>query len=94
MGGLAHAIPLTGSDQIVAAGAAVLVGYTVRETAGAAAVVRIYDHEAAASGTILAAVALAANESVDVMYPRPARAVRGVFVDVVSGAVEGSVRIG
>jgi hypothetical protein len=91
---VSYSVPLTGSDQIAVAGAGVLAGYTIRETAGAAAVVRIFDHESAASGTILAGISLAADQAVDVMYPRPVRAVRGVFVDVVSGTVEGSVRIG
>jgi hypothetical protein len=87
-------VALTGADQVVRTGSAYLAGYTIRETAGAAAAVRIYDHESAASGVILAAVSLAADGSVDVMYPSSLRALRGVFVDVVSGAVEGSIRIG
>lgn len=70
----------------------IYTGYSLRETAGAAAVVRLWDNPAAASGTILATIALAANASKDasvlgVWFT-------GVFVEIVSGTVEGSVYIG
>jgi len=90
----ARAVALTGSDQAVRADASIYCGFTIRETAGAAAVVVIYDHASAASGTILEQISLAANESRGECYPGGIWAVNGIYVDVVSGAVAGSVRIG
>jgi hypothetical protein len=75
-------------------GAGYYNGYSLRETAGAAAVVRIYDNTAA-SGTILDTVALAANESAREYYPSPGiRVENGLYFQVVSGTVEGSLREG
>lgn len=92
-----HASPvaLTGSDQTLAAqGNGVYAGYTVRETAGSTAVVRIYD-ALSATGTLLDSISLAANESKNAWYGHGGiRYATGVYVDIVSGAVEGSVRIG
>lgn len=86
------AIALTGSDQAAHARANQFLGITVRETAGSTAAVRVYDNASAASGTILAVVALAANASQTVWFgPAGVRAANGIYVDIVSGAVEGSV---
>ncbi|MFI9558867.1 hypothetical protein [Nonomuraea endophytica] len=95
MSGVTIPVALTGSDQAVHLGAAQLAGYTLRETGGvAAATARIFDHPSAASGTLLAVVALPAGGSADVMYCRPVRASAGIYVDVGgTGALEGSVRI-
>ncbi|MGH8575340.1 MAG: hypothetical protein ACREXJ_00140 [Gammaproteobacteria bacterium] len=93
MRGAARPIALTGADQVVSPNQAIYRGYSVRETAGAAAVVRVYDDPAAAAGTLLDTIALAANASQNVLHDG-VFAASGVFVDVVSGAVEGSIRIG
>jgi hypothetical protein len=95
MGG-APAIPvaLTGSDQAVRTTHGTYCGFTIRETAGSTAVVRIYDHASAASGTIIDTIGLAANESAREFYPNGIRVSNGIYVDIVSGAVEGSVRLG
>lgn len=90
----ARSIPLTGADQAVRATASVYRGFTIRETAGAAAVVRIFDNASAASGTVLEEISLAANESARECYGAGIWAENGIYVDVVSGAVAGSVRIG
>jgi hypothetical protein len=85
---------LTGSDQQVVTGPATYRGYSLRETASAAAVVRVWDGTSAA-GTLLDTVALAADGSAQAWHDGGGiRAASGVFVEVVSGAVEGSVRIG
>jgi hypothetical protein len=86
-------VNLTGTDQAVVAGKAVYQGFTIRETAGAAAVVRIFDNASAASGPILEEISLAANASAAEHYPGGIEAFAGIYVDVVSGAVSGSVRI-
>lgn len=89
---MAAAYPVTGTGAVRAA-AALYCGYALRATGGAA-VVRIWDNPAAASGTLLDVVALAADASAQAMYDTGIDARRGVFVEVVSGTVEGSVRIG
>lgn len=67
------------------------IGITVRETSNAAtAVVRI--RNSGAGGTILDTITLVANESVSYTYPRGRAAASGtVYIQVVSGTVEGSV---
>ncbi|MFG3709209.1 hypothetical protein ACGF7U_31385 [Micromonospora sp. NPDC047670] len=86
-------VALTGAGQVIAAGPAVYRGYSISATA--AATVRIWDHDSAASGTLLDTVAVPAGASVSAWYGDGGlRAARGVYVEVVSGTVEGSVRIG
>ena len=95
MHGPTHAVALTGSDQVVRAGVAYYRGFSIRETSGAAAaVVRIYDHASAASGTVLDEISLDAGESAREWYESGIWASSGVYIDVVSGAVAGSVRVG
>jgi hypothetical protein len=89
----AVSVPLTGTDQVVRDVPAYYVGFTIRETAGATAVVRIFDHASAATGTVLEEISLTANQSAREYYPSGLRAALGVYVDVVSGSVAGSVRI-
>jgi hypothetical protein len=91
-GALATPVALTGTDQQVHSGRGGYVGFAVRETAAAAAVVRIYDGTSAA-GVLLDQVTLAANGEARAHYPGGLRFATGLFVDVVSGAVAGSIRI-
>lgn len=90
-----YAVALTGSDQAVAvAGADAYFGFSIRETAGATAVVRIYDNNSAA-GTLVDSISLAALESAREFYPDGIQTiVGGLYVDIVSGTVEGSIRVG
>lgn len=91
----ATAVALTGSDQAIrAAGSGIYLGFSVRETAGSTATIRVYDNASAASGTLLDSIQLAANESAREWYPGGIWFSAGVYVDIVSGAVEGSVRVG
>lgn len=93
--GLARPVALTGSDQAVRAASSVYRGITVRETTGAAgAVVRVYDNASAASGTLLQTVALGNGGSFSVLHPAGVWAADGVYVDVVSGSVEGAIYLG
>lgn len=91
----AQAVALTGSDQTVKSDAAIYRGFALRETSGSAtATVRIYDGTSA-SGTLLDSVQLAAGESAREWYGDGGiKATTGIYVDVVSGAVEGSLRVG
>ena len=68
-----------------------LSGFSLRETAGAAAVVRL--RIATVGGTILETLALTADASLGVVYGRgnSKRSSDGVYVEVVSGTIEGSL---
>lgn len=90
---LCQAIPFTGAaTQQAFTGRSLLAGWTIRETAGAVCVVRIWDGVSAA-GTILADISLAANGSSDVFFSGAVEAHVGLFVEKVSGTFEGSVRV-
>lgn len=81
----------TGSNQLIRTGRGTYGGYTIRETAGATAVVRIWDNTSA-SGTLLETFALAANGSAAQEYNWGVAAQTGIYVEIVSGTVEGSIR--
>jgi hypothetical protein len=84
--------PLSGSDQALVTGAGRFKGLSIRETAAAAASVVLYDNTAA-SGTILATVALAAGESADLWLEGDGLLfTTGIYVDV-TGTLQGSVRV-
>lgn len=77
----------------VSASRSIYCGFSLRETAGATAVVRIFDNPSAASGTVLEEISLAANESAREFYPGGVAAATGIYVQV-TGTVVGSVRVG
>lgn len=80
-------------DESVSLAPANYYGFSFRETSGSAsATVRIYDGDTAA-GALLDSVQLSAGESAREFYATGVRAQDGIYVDVVSGAVEGSVRV-
>lgn len=92
MGASATAVALTGADQAIYAGPCVYGGFTVRETAGATAVVDVYDGTSA-TGTLLETITLASNESSSDELVHGVRANAGIYVDVVSGTIVGSIRV-
>ncbi|HJW61415.1 MAG TPA: hypothetical protein VJ931_17425 [Actinomycetota bacterium] len=65
-------------------------GFTIAETAGAPAQVRIRD--GSATGTILENITLNATESADDFYEIGVAAPSGIYVELVAGAVAGSIR--
>lgn len=89
-----RAVALTGANQAVSAAPIAYMGFTIRETTGTtAAVVRIWDNASAASGIVLDEVALTGGQSAREFYPMGGiKALNGIFVQVVAGAVVGSVR--
>lgn len=95
----ARTIALTGADQLVRTGGAVYRGIVVRETTGTTpAAVRVYDGTSAA-GTLIDEIALGVVATVGTSGQTWFDAGGiwcsvGIFVDVVTGTVEGSVRIG
>jgi hypothetical protein len=67
-------------------------GFSVAEESGSAgAKIKIYD-SSSASGKILDVVTLAANESAREFYSIDVQVDTGIYVQVVSGSVAGSVR--
>lgn len=69
-------------------------GFALRETSGTAgAVVRVFDHASAASGTVLDEIALAPGESAREFYGDGGmKTSNGIYAQLVSGAVAGSIR--
>jgi hypothetical protein len=89
--------PLAGSpatSQVVSATPKDYRGFTLRETAGATAVLRIWDNATTSSGTIHETIGLTANESRSEFYSGGMKSAAGIYFQVVSGSVEGSVRTG
>lgn len=93
MSSMSAARPVAFAAGQLASGMAFYRGYSLRETAGAAATVRLWDNTSAA-GVLLATIALAANSSKDFVAPHNVMAQNGIFVQVVAGTVEGSVYLG
>lgn len=90
-------VALTGSDQVVSATAAGVFyqGFTMVNTSSTvAAMVRIYDNASAATGTLLEVISLCPSESRSEYYYPGIPVTAGIYVDVVSGAINGSVRTG
>ena len=87
-------VDISGVDQqVVAVRFSRYFGFSVRETSGAAAAMLRIHEGTNATGDILDVIDLKAGESAREWYgPQGIDADGGIFVDVVSGAVEGSVR--
>ena len=71
------------------AGVEDLWGFSIRETGGAAAVVNL--RTATVGGQLVFSIALAANESVNAIFPRTVTFNGDCYVEVASGAVAGSL---
>ncbi len=92
MGVSANPKAFTADGQILSAGA-IYRGFAVRETAGSTAEIRIYDGTST-SGTFIGGTTLAANAQVTTIVDGGLWCAGGIYVDVVSGAVSGSIWIG
>lgn len=68
-------------------------GLSIRDTTGAANIVDLFDNPAAAAGTVVATVALAANGHAHVTAPDGVRCAAGLWLQS-TGAVVGSVWVG
>jgi len=64
-------------------------GFTIAEDAGATAHIRF--RKLVVTGTILASIKLQAGESAMIMFPDEMEASGGVYVQEVSGSIEGSL---
>lgn len=74
------------------AGPCTLRGFWIFSVAGAT--VTIYDNASAASGTVLAAFVLTANQYAWLDASDGVHCVQGVYVSVTAGTIIGNVRIG
>jgi hypothetical protein len=88
----ADAVAVT-ADAVVRAASAVYRGCNFRETASAAAIIRIYDNATTNTGTLLETINLASLGTFSTFYDPGVLAANGIYVDIVSGAVEGSIRV-
>jgi len=83
--------PIPGAGGLLMPGAGLYGGYAVREAAGAVAVLRIRDGFDA-SAALVDTVALPANGSAQAwLFPSGVQLRYGLFVEIVSGTVEGTV---
>lgn len=91
----ASTLALPTTSQLVRSGLVNYRGFAIRETSGAAvATVRIRDG-LNATGLLVDDIQLTASESAREWYPEEGIAIEvGLYVEVVAGAVEGSLRIG
>ena len=82
--------PITGTSQLLSTSPGRLAGWSIRETSGtASAVVRLRDG-VDASGGLLATISLAAAESArDWFMPTGIGFANGLYIEIVTGAVEG-----
>lgn len=93
----AIAVPLVaGATQVLqSAGRGRYRGITVRETAGGALTLQLFDNAAAASGTIIDTIVVPANGVVSYFFESGVFLANGLFLNrVAGGAFEGSVRLG
>lgn len=83
---------ISGSSQaLLTSDPVIYYGFSLRETAGAAAVVRVRD-SGVVGGNILDTISLAANESAREFYAPGGKNCRGgLYVEIVSGTVEGAI---
>jgi hypothetical protein len=74
----------------------IYLGYSLRETSGTApVVVRLWNNASAASGTLIAAIQIPTSGSKDVsLHDGGLFFDKGCWIEIVSGAAEGSVYIG
>jgi len=66
-------------------------GFTIRESAGTPAVAAVNFRDETVSGQILWVLELAANESAGIVFPGHVSTASGVYVQVVSGTVSGTL---
>lgn len=82
---------ISGSDETLFSDRCLYFGYSIRENAGTPAAATVVIRDGDATGAILDVIELAGDGSAQAFYPGGIRA-SGIYVDVVAGAVEGSVR--
>lgn len=94
-----HSVPVplvAGATQVLAGRPTRYKGVVVRETSGVALTLRLFDNPAAASGTLIDVITVAANGVAQVYLPDDGVAcASGLFLERVAGTnFEGSVRLG
>ena len=95
MSGVTHPVNLPAASGVVLTGPGIYRGFSVRETAGAAAVLQLRDAITGSTGRLLEEISLAAVESARESYANGVEVVTGIYVNLVSGTMPtGSVRVG
>jgi len=82
--------PVVGASGVILPGSALVTGVNFAETAGAPAKLRIRNGQDVGQ-PILLTIALAANTSSLIHFASPVEASKGLFLELVSGNVEGSI---
>lgn len=90
-----HASPITTpttTSSAIHGGATIVMGWSLRETTGAAsAVAEIYDGNDT-TGQLITTISMTSNESTrDWLGPNGVECSRGIYVAVVSGSIKGTV---
>lgn len=90
---IVHARPFTASG-IIATVPKRYAGFSIRETAGSTAIVRVWDSATGATGSSMEEISLGAYETAREYYLNgiTTSGQTGIYVQVVSGAVTGSIR--
>lgn len=86
----------TASQAVLGSGPGYFGGISLHVLNAAAAKVRVWDNPSAASGTIVGSYELTASgvgSSIDLVFERAKRVLSGLYVELVSGQVEGSVLV-
>lgn len=86
-----NAFPLPAASSILIGGACRYFGFSLRETAGAAARLNIYSGTGT-GGEQLDTIQLAANESAREWYAPGGIAANGIYVELAVGAMTGTIR--
>lgn len=83
--------PIPAADGMLTGTPRLLYGWSVRESAGSAAVATFLIRNGSASGDIVAAVELLADYSQTVSFAHPVYVPDGIYIDRVAGTIEGSI---
>lgn len=90
-GSVAKPIPLPAVDTVLSGRRGYLMGWSVRETSGTATATFRLWNTTTAQGVIVASVSLNAGESSRDYLPAAVECEGGLYFDILSGALEGSV---
>jgi hypothetical protein len=88
-----NALTLPAASGNLIGGACRYFGFSLRETAGAAALINLYSGSGTGSGELLDTIQFSANQSVREWYAPGGIAANGIYVELVSGSVAGSIRV-
>ena len=95
MSSFTHPVNLPAGSGVILTGPGVYRGFSIRETAGAAAVLQLRDAITGSTGVLLEEISLASLESARENYVNGVEVKVGVYANLISGTMPtGSVRVG